>query len=238
MNAAQVPVRPADRPGFTDGLGTRSVIADSATGESLELLTIRPELTRVASFEFALRERSARLANFRHEDFARVRRIDRTPDGGLGIVSDYIPGARLSDVLNVSSQRRLPLDVGAAFCLVRQLVPAIAFLHDNARDVAHGAIALERLVVTPLGRLMVVEHVVGSALEQLRFSREHLWREVRVAMPPSAGAPRFDHHADVTQIGVVVLQLVLGRPLRADEYPSRLASLVDQAAMTTAGGER
>jgi PEGA domain len=238
MNAAQVPVRPPDRPGFTDGLGTRSVIVDSATGETLELLTIRPELTRVASFEFALRERSARLANFRHEDFARVRRIDRTPDGGLGIVSDYIPGARLSDVLNVSSQRRLPLDVGAAFCLVRQLVPAIAFLHDNARDVAHGAIALERLVVTPLGRLMVVEHVVGSALEQLRFSREHLWREVRVAMPPSAGAPRFDHHADVTQIGVVVLQLVLGRPLRADEYPARLASLVDQAAMTTAGGER
>jgi len=238
MNAAQVPVRPPDRPGFTDGLGTRSIIADSATGETLELLTIRPELTRVASFEFALRERSARLANFRHEDFARVRRIDRTPDGGLGIVSDYIPGARLSDVLNVSSQRRLPFDVGAAFCLVRQLVPAIAFLHDNARDVAHGAIALERLVVTPLGRLMVVEHVLGSALEQLRFSREHLWREVRVAMPPSAGAPRFDHHADVTQIGIVVLQLVLGRPLRSDEYPARLASLVDQAAMTTAGGER
>jgi serine/threonine protein kinase len=238
MNAAQVPVRPQDRPGFTDGLGTRSTITDSATGETLELLTIRPELTRVASFEFALRERSARLANFRHEDFARVRRIDRTTDGGLGIVSDYIPGARLSDVLNVSSQRRLPFDVGAAFCLVRQLVPAIAFLHDNARDVAHGAIALERLVVTPLGRLMVVEHVLGSALEQLRFSREHLWREVRVAMPPSAGAPRFDHHADVTQIGIVVLQLVLGRPLRSDEYPARLASLVDQAAMTTAGGER
>ncbi len=238
MNAAQVPVRPQDRPGFTDGLGTRSIITDSATGETLELLTIRPELTRVASFEFALRERSARLANFRHEDFARVRRIDRTTDGGLGIVSDYIPGARLSDVLNVSSQRRLPFDVGAAFCLVRQLVPAIGFLHDNARDVAHGALALERLVVTPLGRLMVVEHVLGSALEQLRFSREHLWREVRVAMPPSAGAPRFDHHADVTQIGVVVLQLVLGRPLRSDEYPARLASLVDQAAMTTAGGER
>ncbi|MGH9331889.1 MAG: PEGA domain-containing protein, partial [Vicinamibacterales bacterium] len=31
---------------------------------------------------------------------------------------------------------------------------------------------------------------------------------------------------------------VLGRPLRSDEYPARLASLVDQAAMTTAGGER
>jgi PEGA domain len=238
MNAAQVPVRPPDRPGFTDGLGTRSIITESSTGETLELLTLRPELVRVASFEFALRERAARLANFRHEDFSRVRRIDRAPGGGLGIVSDYIAGARLSEVLQAAADRKLPLDVGAAFCLVRQLVPAVAFLHDNARDVAHGALALERLIVTPLGRLMIVEHVLGSALEQLRFSREHLWRECRVAMPSSAGVPRFDHHADVTQIGTIVLQLVLGRPLRADEYPARLASLVDQAAMTMAGGER
>jgi hypothetical protein len=238
MNAAQGLVRPPDRPGFTDGLGTRSIITDSSTGETLELLTLRPELVRVASFEFALRERAARLANFRHEDFSRVRRIDRAPGGGLGIVSDYIAGARLSEVLQAAADRKLPLDVGAAFCLVRQLVPAVAFLHDNARDVAHGALALERLIVTPLGRLMIVEHVLGSALEQLRFSREHLWRECRVAMPSSAGVPRFDHHADVTQIGTIVLQLVLGRPLRADEYPARLASLVDQAAMTMAGGER
>jgi hypothetical protein len=238
MNAAQVPVRPPDRPGFTDGLGTRSIITDGSTGETLELLTLRPELVRVASFEFALRERAARLANFRHEDFSRVRRIDRAPGGGLGIVSDYIAGARLSEVLQAAADRKLPLDVGAAFCLVRQLVPAVAFLHDNARDVAHGALALERLIVTPLGRLMIVEHVLGSALEQLRFSREHLWRECRVAMPSSAGVPRFDHHADVTQIGAIVLQLVLGRPLRSDEYPARLASLVDQAAMTMAGGER
>ncbi|HEX2442961.1 MAG TPA: PEGA domain-containing protein [Vicinamibacterales bacterium] len=238
MNAAQGLVRPPDRPGFTDGLGTRSIITESSTGETLELLTLRPELVRVASFEFALRERAARLANFRHEDFSRVRRIDRAPGGGLGIVSDYIAGARLSEVLQAAADRKLPLDVGAAFCLVRQLVPAVAFLHDNARDVAHGALALERLIVTPLGRLMIVEHVLGSALEQLRFSREHLWRECRVAMPSSAGVPRFDHHADVTQIGTIVLQLVLGRPLRADEYPARLASLVDQAAMTMAGGER
>jgi hypothetical protein len=237
MNAAQVSVRPPDG-GFTDGLGTRLKVTDATTGETLELLALRPELLRATSFEFALRERAARLANFRHEDFARVRRIDRTADGGLAIVSDFVEGTRLSTVLARAAERRLPLDVGAAFCLVRQLVPAVAFLHDNARDVAHGAIALERLVVTPHGRLMIMEHVLGSALEQLRYSREHLWRECRVAMPPSAGAPRFDHHADVTQIGVVVLQLVLGRPLKSEEYPVRLAALVDQATMTMAGGER
>jgi hypothetical protein len=238
MNPAQVPVRPADPNGFADGLGHRSTVIDPTTGETLEILQLRADLTGVPAFEFALRERAARLVNFRHEDFARVRRIDRTPDGSLAVVSDHVAGRRLSEILAAAADRRLALDVGAAFCLVRQLVPAVAFLHDNARDVAHGAIALERLVVTPHGRLVIMEHVVGSALEQLRFSREQLWRECRVAMPSSAGAPRFDHHADVTQLGMVVLQLVLGRPLKADEYPMRITQLVDSATIMTAGGER
>ena len=78
--------RPNERPEaplFTDGLGDRVVAADGATGELLQILRIRPALTAVPSFEFALRERAARLANFRHAYYARVRRIDRHPAPGL-----------------------------------------------------------------------------------------------------------------------------------------------------------
>ena len=66
-------------------------------------------------------------------------------------------------------------------------MPSLALLHENARDVAHGLIAPERLIVTPRARLMIVEHVLGSAVEQLQFSRERLWQELRIAMPPRAG---------------------------------------------------
>src|ERR687894_2312422 len=103
--------QPTDRPEaplFSDGLGERVVAADGATGELLQILRIRPALTAVASFEFALRERAARLANFRHAYYARVRRIDRVqPTAGLAIVSDHIEGTRLSDILRVAEERRL-----------------------------------------------------------------------------------------------------------------------------------
>ena len=66
-----------EAPLFADGLGERVVAADGATGELLQILRLRPALTAVPSFEFALRERAARLANFRHAYYARVRRIDR-----------------------------------------------------------------------------------------------------------------------------------------------------------------
>ncbi len=223
-----------EAPLFTDGIGDRVVAVDAATGDLLQILRVRPQLLAVPSFEFALRERAARLANFRHAYYGRVRRVDRHPSG-LAIVSDHVEGVRLSDMLRVATERGLQLDFSAALCLLRQLVPSVALLHENARDVAHGLIAPERLIVTPRARLIVVEHVLGSAVEQMQYNRERLWHELRVAVPAAAGAVRFDHRADMTGIGLVALALVLGRPIAADEYPQRVAPLLNGARARAAG---
>ena len=236
MSTVSVTSERPEAPLFSDGLGDRVVAVDNTAGDLLQILRLRPTLLSVASFEFALRERTARLANFRHAYYARVRRVDRYP-GGLAIVSDHVEGTRLSEILRVAAERHLQLDINAALCLVRQLVPAVALLHENARDVAHGLIGPERLIVTPHARLVIAEHVLGSAVEQLQYPREKLWQELRVALPQSAGAPRFDHRADVTGMGLVALALVLGRPLRGDEYPHRIPLLLNEARARTTPGE-
>ena len=238
MSALVSPDRP-EAPLFSDGIGDRVVSTDPTTGELVQVMRLNPSLTAVPSFEFALRERVARLANFRHLYFARVRRVDRAPahPTALSLVSDHIEGTRLSEILRVAEERGLYLDINAAMCLIRQLVPAMALLHENARDAAHGLVALERLIVTSQGRLVIAEHVCGAAVEQMQYGRERLWHEFRVAMPPSAGIPRFDQRADVTGIGVVALSLVLGRPLRDDEFPRRVNDLLNEARERTALGD-
>lgn len=237
MDPAPIQPRALDAPEFIDGLGERATLVDSSTGDNVEVLRLRSALTSVPSFEFALRERAARLANFRHTSFARVRRVDRLSTGGLGLVSDHVPGFRLSQMLHMAGERRLVVDTNAALCLIRQLLPAIALLHENARDVAHGALSPERLIVTPHARLVAAEYVLGSALEQLQFSHDRLWREYGIAMPPTAGAPRFDHRADVMQIGIISLALILGRPLGPDEL-ARIPELLAESTETSAGGAR
>lgn len=224
---------------FQDGLGDRRQIVDQSTNETLDMLCLRAELTTVPSFEFALRERVSRLANFRHAYYGRVRRVDRLADQAstLAIVSELTPGARLSEILAVAERRRLVLDINAALYLLRQLVPAVAMLHQNARDVAHGALGPERIIVTAHARLVIVDYVLGAALEQLRYSHERYWKDFRIALPRSAGLPRFDHRADVTQLGIVALSLILGRPLRDNEYPERIGDVVASAsAMSALGG--
>ena len=189
----------------------------------LELLRLREELALLPACEFALRERTARLANFRHTCFTRVRRIDRTaaPDARLIVVSEHVPGTRLSEILADTERHGLDLDINAALCLLRQLLGAVALLHENVRSVAHGALGPDRVVVTADARVVVVEHVLGSALERLELTRERLWRDFTIAVPPSAGVPRFDQRADVTQVGLTALSLVFGRPLRTEEFPLR-----------------
>jgi hypothetical protein len=223
---------------FHDGLGERRRVSD-ATGDIVERLCLRRELTAIPSFEFALRERAGRLANFRHTYFGRVRSIDRLgdPAATLAVVSEVTRGVRLSQLLTQAEPRPVTIDINAALHLIRQLVSAVAMLHENAPDVAHGAIGAERIIVTSSARVVIVEYVLGAALEQLRYTPERYWKELRVALPPSAGPARFDQRTDVTQVGVVALSLVLGRLLTDHEYPARASEVLASArGISSRGG--
>ena len=223
---------------FEDGLGRRyraAATLDSVT--PLEVLRLRPDLTAVPAFEFALRERVARLSDFQHPSFARIRKLDKLNDGHgtVTLTSERAAGDRLSRILAEAEGAGPVFDVSLALHLVRQLIAAVAALHQHAR-IAHGAIALERLFVTPRGELIVVEYALGAALEQLKYSRERYWKELRVALPPGAGMPQFDERTDLVQVGMVALSLLRARPIRDDEYPQQVEHLVASACARSTDG--
>ena len=212
---------------------------DPARHEPIELLCLRSDLTAVPSFEFALRERVSHLAGFRRACFGPVRSVERlkNPPSALVLVSEVTAGVRLSDLLAFAEKADVPLDIDAALCLLRQIVPAVAMLHEQAPDVAHGAIAPERIVVTPNARIVMVEHVLGAALSELQYTRERYWKELRVALPGTTGPVGFNHRSDITQIGAVALALIVGRPLADDELAARLGDVVASSwAISSRGG--
>src|SRR3954469_19287523 len=100
--SVHMPVQPLDSDstqsssGFEDGLGRRVLAFDRETGGMLERLVLRPEL---CAFEQALRERIAIGAALEDERFATPRSIERDADGRLVIISEYVAGRRLSDII-------------------------------------------------------------------------------------------------------------------------------------------
>ena len=60
--------------------------------------------------------------------------------------------------------------------VVGHVIQALATLQSKGDDVAHGALTPDRLILTSGGRIAIVEHVLGSALQRLQLSPAQLWR--------------------------------------------------------------
>ena len=213
----------------TDGFGQRISGVDAETGDQVELLEFAPSIVEHSEFVTALGERVARFAAVRHASYVHLRRLDRPAEDRLQLVSDLTPGWRLSELIEESFTANIPVDITVTIAVLRQLLPAVALFGRHNRDNAIGALAPERLIVTPQARLVIAEHAFGPAIDKLNFDADKLWRDFRVSMPASAGLPRANARADATAVGVVALTLLLGRSLELEEYPGQLAALVDGA---------
>jgi hypothetical protein len=222
--------RASAAPSFEDGFGKRHYLKGPG-GEPLEVLILRDALTAQPGISQTVQLQIDRLAGFQHPSCGQVRGIARVvkSDGGLGIVSEHVRGERLSNLLAAAEIRHLPLDMKAAFWMIGQLVRAVALFHERVPGVCHGAIAPERIIITPDARVVLVEHVLGSVLEQTAWPRDRFWKELRVAVPPGDDPVSFDQRTDVAQVGVVAMALLLGHPL-GDEYPARIGGLMQRAA--------
>ena len=219
-------------PVFVDGFGRR-VVRVSRDEPPVELLQVDSTLAQHPGFADALRERVTKLSSLRLTSYARTQRVETDPLGGLTLVSEYVKGWRLADLLDVAETENLTFDIGVVMLLLRQLLPTAAMLSNQNRDTASAALGPEHLLLTPQGRVVLTDYVLGSAIETLGWDPERLWRSLRVAAPPGTGDRPISPRGDVAQVGVTTLSLVVGRRLRDDEFPDRLEVLVGGARQRT-----
>jgi hypothetical protein len=219
--------------GLSDGLGDRLLMFDNTNAPAWELLRFRPEFVSTPGFERALRDRVEQLGHFKHPRFTHVRAVEELGFGdGLALVATYAPGRRLSEALVQ------PRSVGSVVPLIRQLTSAIADLQEQGDDIAHGALTTDRIMVTRDGRLIVREHVLGSALACLRLPAGRLWTDLGImAWPPHLAVPTLDRRTDVVQLALIAVSLLLGRRVGPADYPRRIGDLLDRIGETT-GDER
>jgi hypothetical protein len=214
--------------GYEDGLGRRSLEISRESGAMLERLHLRPEL---GAFEAFLRERVAFTASFNDERFARVLGIERDPRGALSIISQFVAGPRLSELLEAATglpahEATCP-SVDAALGFLLELLPSLGSLHEHGGH-AHGTLSPGRLVLTPTSQVVVLDWLYGPTIQRLQFNRRRLWTEFGVASPPGTGLAKLDVHGDVSQASLAAVMIVLGRPLRENEYPDAIGTLVSE----------
>ena len=170
--------------GFRDGLGERVLEFDREHCRTLEALHLRPEF---AAFEEGLATQIAALDSFRHRNFTRIRGLSGAP-GRLVMLSDHVPGMRLSEILTTAAERQTIIDAASALYLTKRLLATMS-TYAAATGYTHGALAPERIIVTRRGRVVVAEHALVPALQHLRYSSARWWQELRIAFPPESSIP-------------------------------------------------
>jgi hypothetical protein len=214
-------------PGLIDGFGDRLLMFDNTDTEAMEILRFHGDLVDTPGFEQVLQERVHQLSRLSQAAFPVIRAIERfETDGSVVLVSNYVPGKRVSALL---AEARLGKGFHPAFVtwVVSQVIQPLAVLQSE-HDAAHGALTAERVVLTTDGRVRIVEHVLGSALQHLGRTPERLWREFGVVAPVNAGIPRLDATSDVFQVGVLALSMLLARRVTPADLEHRLGFLLDE----------
>ena len=210
--------------GHVDGLGRRLLAIDRETGAMMERLRLRPELS---AFESALRHRVDELAHFEDERFARPFSVERDSESGdLGVLSEFVAGSRMSDLLETAHEAGLVPGVDVALGFLLEALPALSTFHATTGG-PHGLVDPTRMVITPAGQIVFLDCSFAAVIERLGLSRSRLWTELGFASPPpSSGPVRHDVVADISQAALSAVMLVLGRRLGEDEYPDALPALL------------
>ena len=214
-------------PGRSDGFGDRLLMFDNTDAVSLELLRFRRELAVTPGFDNALRDGVERLSKFQHVAFPEVRAVVYLDEHDLTLVSARLDGQRLSE-LSTGKLRR-GLHPAIVTWIIREVTPALAALHSSGPAAAHGALSADRIVFTPEGRLCIVEHALGPALQRLGLSPRAVWREFGLlALADDRGLARFDARNDVAQLGTVALAMLLGRTITLTDFERNLRVLLEE----------
>jgi len=221
-------------PGRSDGFGDRLLMFDNTDAVSLELLRFRRDLAVSPGFDNALREGVERLSRFRHSGFAEIRAVVYLNEHDLTLVSVHMPGQRLSEL--PAAQFRKGLHPAIVTWIIREITPSLAALHSSGPAAAHGALSADRIVFTPEGRLCLVEHALGAALQRLGCSTTALWHEFGLLTTgDERGLARIDARNDVVQLGAVALSMLLGRAITLTDFQRNLPALLDEfSAMAAA----
>jgi hypothetical protein len=210
-----------------DGFGTRHLVEDGSLGQ-VEVLELVPALATPAA-ERALRARVEQLQGFGAPLIVPAYRVERKGKALL-LVSSATDGVPLCELLAALEFGMLTLPDDAVLELAAVTVRAVGAMHEMLGPLSHGSLNPAHVVLQRDGTVALTDAVFGGALQQLQLNREELWRRFSLAMPSAATSARFDRRNDVTQLGSIIVAILLRRTLLAHEYPRCIGDLVMTAA--------
>lgn len=140
--------------------------------------------------------------------------------GELYLVMEYVDGVSLADVMRAAAARKQSISLGAALYIAREVAAGLAFAHqyrdedDAPLGVVHRDVAPNNILLGRAGEVKLTDFgIVHSRWSDVRTAPGELRGKLGYVSPEQALGQSVDARSDLFSLGVVIAEMLLGRPL-------------------------
>ncbi len=202
------------------GMADVFVARDQLLGRPVAVKVLFPEFAADPKFVERFRREAQSAASLNHPNIVAIYDWGEE-DGTYYIVMEYVEGQSLAQILRrdgrLSAEQvtRVALDVSAA----------LGFAHDG--DVVHRDVKPGNVLVSPKGEMKVADFGIATALTSNVDSNltqtGAVMGTATYFSPEQAQGQKVDHRSDLYSLGVVMYEMLIGRPPFSGETPVAIA---------------
>jgi eukaryotic-like serine/threonine-protein kinase len=214
------------------GMGKVYEAEERLSKRRVALKVLHPELAKSEQARKLFLNEMQILANLEHPNV--VRMLASLEVGGeLAMVLEYLDGKTLRQV--IGDRGRLPW--GSAVAVIASTAHALSSAHGREPPIIHRDLKPENIMVLSDGSIKVMDFGIAKVIEAMNQTNTQSVGTLQYMSPEQIDAHTIDHRSDLYCLGLILYELLEGKPPFTSNSPRQLLNLqctADPPALSSA----
>ena len=207
------------------GMGKVFEAEERLSGRRVALKVLRPELARSEPGRRLFENEMTILSKLDHPNVVRCLSCAEV-EGELMMALELLPGQTLREVLEDEGAIAWP----RAVAIVQQIARALGAAHEHEPPIVHRDLKPENVMLLEDGTVKVTDFGIAKVLAALGTVTSHSVGTLAYMSPEQIDAGPIDARSDLYALGLVLYELLAGRPPFESGSPRELLNLQCTAA--------
>jgi TolB-like protein/Flp pilus assembly protein TadD len=206
------------------GMGVVYKAEDTTLNRTVALKFLPPELTRDGEAKARLVREARAASGLQHHNICAIHEIAETADGQMFICMDCYDGVTLKEKIV-----GCPLPINEAIELADQIAGGLSEAHEA--KIIHRDIKPGNIMVTRKGVVKILDFGLAKPAGMTTMTKTGTTVGTVLYMSPEqARGDKVDHRTDIWSLGVVLYEMITGRPpFRGDYESAVLYSILNES---------